>query len=166
MPDMIARLYDLPELEPVLRGMTARDIDIRPALALEKAGVLAWVAAVFPGWLGEAEAAFSRLPVACHIAVKDREVLGFACYDTTCRNFFGPMGVGDSSRDGGIGRALLLSVLHAQRAQGYAYAIIGGVGPADFYARTVGAAVIPGSEHGILAPVFAGRSVPPPKDAE
>jgi hypothetical protein len=33
--------------------------------------------------------------------------------------------------------------------QGYAYAIIGGVGPVEFYAKTVGAIVIAGSQPGI-----------------
>ena len=33
--------------------------------------------------------------------------------------------------------------------QGYGYAIIGGVGPAEFYAKTVGAIPIEGSEPGI-----------------
>jgi hypothetical protein len=32
---------------------------------------------------------------------------------------------------------------------GYAYAIIGGVGPAAFYEKVCGAFVIPGSERGI-----------------
>jgi len=35
------------------------------------------------------------------------------------------------------------------RAQGYAYAIIGGVGPQDFYAKTVGAVLIDGSSPGV-----------------
>lgn len=35
------------------------------------------------------------------------------------------------------------------RSQGYGYAIIGGVGPADFYAETVGATPIEGSDPGI-----------------
>ena len=33
--------------------------------------------------------------------------------------------------------------------QGFAYAIIGGVGPVEFYAKSVGAVVIDGSEPGI-----------------
>jgi hypothetical protein len=35
------------------------------------------------------------------------------------------------------------------RQAGYGYAIIGGVGPADFYVKTVGATPIEGSEPGI-----------------
>jgi hypothetical protein len=34
---------------------------------------------------------------------------------------------------------------------GYAYAIIGDVGPSEFYERTVGATQIPNSEPGIYA---------------
>ena len=78
-------------------------------------------------------------------------MLGFACHDVTCRNFFGPEGVVAEERGRGTGRALLLAALHAQREQGYAYAIIGGVGPAAFYARTVGAVTIADSTPGIYA---------------
>ena len=49
----------------------------------------------------------------------------------------------------GSGGAGLFAALHAQKAQGYAYAIIGGVGPAEFYARAVGAVLIEGSQPGI-----------------
>ncbi len=139
--------------------MAAVGVDVRPALALEKPGVLAWVGQHYPGWRGEADIAFARQPIACHIAVKGRDLLGFACYDATCRNYFGPMAVAESARAQGIGRVLLLSVLHAQRAQGYAYSVIGGVGPAEFYARTVGAVLIEGSDRGVLAPLADGRTV-------
>jgi hypothetical protein len=37
------------------------------------------------------------------------------------------------------------------REMGYAYAVVGGVGPADFYERAVGATVIPGSSPGVYA---------------
>ncbi len=162
MPDMLVRLYDLPALEPVLAVTARSGIDVRPALVLEKPAVLDWIGARFPGWVAEADAAFARLPVACHVAVRDRVLLGFACHDATCRNFFGPMGVGEADRKSGIGTALLLSVLHAQKAQGYAYAVIGGVGPADFYARAVGAVVIEGSDRGVLRPLAEGRTVRKP----
>ena len=45
---------------------------------------------------------------------------------------------------------LLLAALHAQRGQGYAYSIIGGVGPAGFYEKVVGAQLIEGSTPGIF----------------
>jgi predicted N-acetyltransferase YhbS len=83
--------------------------------------------------------------------VRDRQILGFACHDATARNFFGPEAVAAEERGRGLGRALLLVALHAQREQGYAYAIIGGVGPAEFYVKSVGAIPIPGSTPGIYA---------------
>ena len=52
-------------------------------------------------------------------------------------------------RGQGIGRALLLAALQAIRDQGYAYAIIGGVGPAEFYEKAVDALLIPKSTPGI-----------------
>ena len=54
-----------------------------------------------------------------------KEIVGFACYDATCMNFFGPTGVKESERGKGVGKALLLAALHAMKEQGYAYAIIG-----------------------------------------
>jgi GNAT superfamily N-acetyltransferase len=105
----------------------------------------------FPMFADEAEVACCRLPISCFIAVRDQQILGFACYDATAPNFFGPEAVVPEERGRGLGRALLLAALHAQREQGYAYAIIGGVGPAAFYARSVAAVPIEGSTPGIYA---------------
>ena len=69
---------------------------------------------------------------------------GFACYDSTGRGLFGPIGVAREARGRGIGRGLLLSCLHAMSAAGYAYAVVAGVEAAEFYQRTVGATEIPG----------------------
>jgi len=54
----------------------------------------------------------------------------------------------------GIGKALLLASLHALRNEGYAYAIIGGVGPESFYQKTVGAVLIDGSTPGIYKDIY------------
>ena len=42
-----------------------------------------------------------------------------------------------------------MAALLDMKLKGYGYAIIGGVGPADFYRRAVGAEIIPGSEDSI-----------------
>ena len=55
-------------------------------------------------------------------------------------------------RGRGIGKALVLAALHAMRAEGYAYAIIGWASSVDFYRKAVGATVIEGSEPGIYPP--------------
>lgn len=151
MHDMLVRLYALPDLEPALAHCAAQRVAVRRALAPERSAVIAFVRQHFPGTEAEVDIAFGRLPISCFVAVHAGTIAGFACHDATAPNFFGPEGVAASARGQGIGRALLLATLHAQRAQGYAYAIIGGVGPADFYARAVGAVDIAGSTPGIYA---------------
>ena len=149
MHDMLVRLYDLPGQDEAMRAVARQGVTIRRALAPEREAVLDWVRAHFPSSAAEVGTAFEQIPAPCFIAVRGHEMMGFACHDVTCRNFFGPEGVAAAERGRGIGRALLLAALHAQRAQGYAYAIIGGVGPAEFYAKTVGAVPIAGSTPGI-----------------
>jgi GNAT superfamily N-acetyltransferase len=150
MPDMLVRLYDLPDLGTAIAEQQSQDIEVRRALAPEKHDVVKWVTERWGDvWASECDVAFSRQPVACVLARQKDRILGFACYEATCRNFFGPMGVRKSARGKGVGRALLLACLHAMRAQGYGYAIIGGVGPEDFYVKTVGAVLIEGSTPGV-----------------
>lgn len=151
--DLLVRLYDLPPLEPALARLAPAGITLRRALVLDRAALTGWVAARFAAWVPEVEASLTRLPPTCVLAQRDQAVLGFACWDAIAPNLFGPTGVADDMRGQGVGRALLLWALHAQRAQGYAYAVIGGAGPVDYYARAVGAVPIAGSEPGL----YAGR---------
>ncbi|MDK1375923.1 MULTISPECIES: GNAT family N-acetyltransferase [unclassified Sinorhizobium] len=149
MPDMLVRLYALPERRASRLGP---GISIRRAMAAERRVVLAWIEERFgAGWAGEAEAAFSSTPTRIHVAVHEKRIVGFACHDVTALGFFGPTGVDEAMRGQGIGEALLVESLMAMRAAGYGYAVIGGVGPADFYARAVGAVEIPDSTPGIYA---------------
>jgi GNAT superfamily N-acetyltransferase len=154
MHDMLVRLYALPDLAPALAHCAGQGVAIRRALTAEKAHVTGWVRRHFPSAEAETETAFARLPVTCFIAVRAQLLLGFACFDATAPNFFGPEGVAESVRGQGVGTALLLAALHAQRAQGFAYAIIGGVGPAAFYAKVAGAVDIADSTPGIYAGIL------------
>jgi GNAT superfamily N-acetyltransferase len=149
MHDMLVRLYALPALDDALATVARDGVIVRRALAAEQPAVFEWVRHGFARSTAEVETAFAQVPARCFIALRDHMILGFACHDVTCPNFFGPEGVAANERGKGIGRALLLAALHAQRARGYAYAIIGGVGPAGFYAKTVGAVPIVGSTPGI-----------------
>jgi predicted N-acetyltransferase YhbS len=63
--------------------------------------------------------------------------------------------VEETLRGKGIGKALLLECLIAMKAQGYAYGIIGGVGPARFYEKAVGAVLIEGSNPGIYEGIMS-----------
>jgi predicted N-acetyltransferase YhbS len=93
------------------------------------------------------------------VAVRGPALVGFACHDVARRNFFGPAGVDPATRGTGVGAALTLAVLAAMGEDGYAYAIIGGAGPADFYARVAGAIEIPGSTPGVYDLSLLPRSL-------
>ena len=153
MTDLLVKLYELPGFDGSPDSPIEDEITVRRAMASEKRQVVAWVQQLFgDGWAAECEVAFARQPIACMVAVVDGRLAGFACHDCTCRNFFGPIGVDPAHRHKGIGRSLLLATLHAMAAAGYAYAIIGGAGPVNFFEKSVGAFPIPGSTPGIYRP--------------
>jgi len=148
--DMLVKLYALPDSRDVYERLNKAGVVTRRALAPEKHTVVAWVRQHFSEhWASEVEVAFSRQPISCFIAVRQKSILGFACHDATCPNFFGPTGVDPNERKHGIGKALLFDCLEAMKQKGYGYAIIGGVGPAEFYTKAVGAIPIEGSEPGV-----------------
>jgi GNAT superfamily N-acetyltransferase len=150
MGDMLVKLYALPDAAPALARVRGAGYEIKRALAPERRAVVLWVESHFgERWAGEAEAAFARMPVACHLAM-DRagEICGFACHDVTFRGFFGPAGVREDLRGQGLGTALLMRALHSLAEAGYAYAVIGGSGDDDFYKKAVGAVPIADSTPG------------------
>lgn len=155
MMDMLVRLYALPEVGDELKSLNNQGVIIRRPGVYERHIVAHWVGENFsPKWVSEVKTAFSHCPVSCFIATKDKQILGFACYDVTARGFLGPMGVGEQARMGGLGRVLLVHALQGLRELGYAYGIIGGVGPAEFYAKSVGATPIEGSDPGIYRDIL------------
>ncbi len=148
MKDMLVRLIGLPDVCETENLLFSKEkIVFRRAIAPEKHLVTDWVMDQFGGyWKSEVEVAFSRQPVSCWLAQRGNDILGFACYEATTRNFFGPTGTLESERGKGIGKTLLVKSLESLREMGYAYAIIGGVGPAEFYQKSVDARIIEGSE--------------------
>ncbi len=155
MTDLLVKLYDLPDPGAQLAALAEKDIVVRRAMASEKNRVVGWTQNRFgDGWAAECEVAFARQPIACMIAVSGGRMAGFACHDSTCRNFFGPIGIGSDLRQKGVGRAVLLATLHAMADAGYAYAIIGGAGPTAFFEKCAGAVTIPGSTPGVYRPTI------------
>ncbi len=147
MPDLLVRLYDLPD--EAGRPLPA-EVVVRRGLAPEREVVLGWVGEAFgAAWAGECAVAFSSQPITTWVAVRAGRIVGFACHDATAKGFFGPTGVAETERGQGIGAALLLATLRGMREAGYAYAIVGGAGPVDWYARLCGAIEIPGSVPGL-----------------
>lgn len=150
MPDMLVNLLRLPPLAPVLSAMRDEGVIVRRAQPYEITIVRAFVEKHFGvAWADEISVGFINKPVSVYIATRDGRVFGFAAYECTCRAFFGPTGVAAGERGRGLGTALLIACLWGLREMGYAYAIIGGAGPTEFYARAVGALVIADSEPGI-----------------
>ena len=148
--DMLVKLYEL-KADPALdKRIAEQGITIRRVLAPELSALTAWIEPRFgSGWVAEATVATMRQPPTCFIAIQNDELIGFACHDATAKGFFGPTGVDTAARGKGVGHALLLTTLLDMYAQGYAYGVIGGAGPMEFYRRSVGAIPIEGSDPGI-----------------
>ncbi|MFV3128233.1 GNAT family N-acetyltransferase [Niveispirillum sp. KHB5.9] len=145
--DLLVKLYALPPGPDALPpGVT-----LRRAIAPEAPAILPWIEERFgAGWRAEAATALAACPARIHIALSAAgNLLGFACHDVTARGLFGPTGVDVEARGTGLGKALLLASLRAMAAAGYAYAVIGGAGPVEFYVKAVGAIPIEGSEPGL-----------------
>lgn len=153
MPEMLVPLLKLPPFEPLVSQLRQKqNVIIRRANAHEITPVQSFILREFAQtWTDEVLVGFSRQPISVYIAIRDGQVIGFGAYECTRRSFFGPTGVAQRERGKGIGTALLLACLAGVRDMGYAYAIIGGAGPVDFYAKTVGATVIPDSVPGVYA---------------
>jgi GNAT superfamily N-acetyltransferase len=150
--DLLVKLYDIPPSAPAAEKLRAAGIELRRAIGPEKHAIMDWVEEKFSrAWASECDVALSSQPLTCFVAVKNRRLAGFACYDATLKGFFGPIGVDDSLHNNGLGKALLLRTLEAMREAGYGYAAIGWAGPVDFFKKTAGATVIEGSEPGIYA---------------
>ena len=149
MSDMLVKLYDLPDHSGLIEKLKGGGVEIRRMLPPEKHVVIDWISKTFsPMWASESEKALANTPVSCFVAVENEKTIGFSCYDATCRGFAGPIGVAESARGRAIGKALLWACLHAMWEVGYAYAVIGGAGPKDFYAQVAGATEIPDSSPG------------------
>jgi predicted N-acetyltransferase YhbS len=155
MPDMLARLYDLPDASPVYQRAQEAGVAIRRADPWDRERYRRFVDEAFgPLWRVEADLAYRRSPITAFLAEREDRIVGFAAYECTRRGFFGPTGVEQGERRRGIGAALLFRCLESMWEMGYAYAIIGGVGPAEYYQKVCGAFIIPGSEVGVYGSLY------------
>lgn len=141
--DMICNINNLPAVD------VPEGVALKRAFVGDKGAVLGFMREHFSeGWACEAEKAILSPDVGkCFAAVRDGKLIGVACFDSTARGYFGPIGVLESERGTGVGKALLLRALHAMHEYGYGWAIIGWVdSAATFYRKVVGAEFIPGGE--------------------
>lgn len=157
MADLLVRLYDLPVFEAEEKVRNA-GVVVRRAMPFERQVILDWIETHFFGpWVSEAALALSQQPTTLYVAVKSDQLLGFACYDTSSKGFFGPTGVDEAARGQGIGEALLIVTLKGMREAGYAYAVIGDPGPVAFYQKRLDALEIPKSKPGIYAGMLRSK---------
>jgi predicted N-acetyltransferase YhbS len=158
MPDMLVPLYRIPSSRPIVEKLAAEGIIIRRGNAWELSRVREFIEGEFgTGWADEASVGFANKPVTTYIAVRQGIILGFGSYECTRRAMFGPTGVAEEHRKQGIGAALLLVCLEGLAELGYAYAVIGGAGPTEFYAKACGATIIPDSVPGIYTDMLKAR---------
>ena len=154
MADMLVKLYPLPTAPGLEESLRAKGVTIKKALAPDMSKIIAFTEENgHPGWADEIRVCFANQPASCYIAVKDKQIVGFGCYESTARGFFGPTLVAESARRQGIGKLLLLKCLESLRELGYAYAFIGW--PAEdaihFYQVATGGMMIPDEGHGVYS---------------
>ena len=152
MADMLVKLYNVPNSYLLEEQLLKDGIRIKKALAPDRNKVIEFAKTyVKEDYSGEIIAAFSNNPVTCYVATKDKQIIGFACYEATAKNFFGPTAVLESHRKKGIGKALLLKSLKSMEEMGYAYAIIGwpSATAVSFYEKCVGAVLIEEKSSGV-----------------
>lgn len=127
-----------PALAPTAEAearLASAGVAVRRAVPADVPGLVEFAVSHFgPGW--GVEIAGSR---GIHYAVRDGEVLGFACWGSSRPSYFGPMGTAPAARGLGVGGVLLRRCLREQQASGLAAAQIGWVGPVPFYSTNAGA---------------------------
>jgi len=156
---MLVRLYDLPDASLYYRRAEEAGVAVRRADPWDHARYRRFVEGTFGElWAVEADLAYRQSPITAFVAEREGRIVGFAAYECTRRGYFGPTGVQPDERGRGIGGALLFRSLESMREMGYAYAIIGGVGPQDYYEKVCGAFVIPGSEVGVYGSLYQLRA--------
>ena len=100
MPDMLVKLYDLPE-DAQTACPRDESVQIRRAMAPDKFRVVEWVKEHSGlSAAGECDVCFARPAVSCFIATRGKKILGYACYDATAPDFFGPTRVLDEEQGG------------------------------------------------------------------
>ena len=103
-------------------------VEIKRVLSPDSDFVLEFIEKNFnKRWVSESKSGLYKPQSTCFIAVDEKKIIGFACYDATAKGFFGPMGVDPTYRGKGIGSSLVMACMEAMYHDGYGYAIIGSV---------------------------------------
>lgn len=155
MSDLLVKLSNLPNLSQLIMRQRENRIDIRRPITPEKQIIVDWINKNFNiRFADECEISFSNRPISCFIAIKEGMIIGFACYDTTYKNFLGPIGVLKEHRGLGIGKTLFTACLHAMAEEGYLYAVVGG--SSGYTKKIIGGIIIKKSDPGIYRGILWG----------
>ncbi len=160
MADMLVKLYNVSPDPALIARLEQQQISIKRVLAPDTRRVIRfietnaeshWPQESKDSWMAECAASLTNHPPTCFLAVQQRAIIGFACYNATAKGYFGPTGVLREAQGKGVGKALLLASLLAMWDEGYGYAIIGWPARSamEFYVKTVQAQVIEDSSPGI-----------------
>ncbi len=152
MADMLVKLYNIANSYDIEEKLLKEGVKIKKALAPDRSRIIDFSKiCTKEDYSDEVKAAFSNNPITCYIATKGKKIIGFACYEATAKNFFGPMAVLENERKKGIGKALLLKSLESMQELGYAYAIIGWPAKSaiDFYKKCADAVMIDEESSGV-----------------
>lgn len=149
--DLLVKLYNVKDDPELMERLAGQGVRINRIFPPDYGKLRQFIRENFSeNWAHESESAMANHPASCFVAVKDHKIVGFACYNATAKDYFGPTGVSEECRGLGIGKALLLKCMLALREEGYGYAIIGWSDDATpFYEKVVGAVEIPDSIPGI-----------------
>lgn len=141
--DMLVDLRTFMLAQPAPYSTASPDVEVRRASDADRERLSSFIAAEFrERWARGTAVAYERDPASAFIALRADEIIGFAFYDISFLGYFGAMGVREADRGSGIGARLLVAALSDMALNGYAYAVIGDVGPIDFYKKVGGAIVI------------------------
>ena len=112
MADMLVKLFNISMSVNEEEKLLENGIRIKRALATNRSKIVEYSKTCGgQDYSDEVRAAFANNPITCYIATKDKELIGFACFEATAKNFFGPMAVSEEYRKHGIGKVLLLRSL-------------------------------------------------------
>lgn len=145
--DLLVKLYEVKEDRELEERLREQGIKVNRIFPPNYDQLLEYIGENFSkGWVSEAKAALFNHPASCYVAAKEGRIIGFACYNATAKDYFGPTGVSKECRGLGVGKLLLLKCMLALKEEGYSYAIIGWSDDATpFYKKVVGAVEIPDS---------------------
>ena len=119
MADLIVNLYEKDYVNDLKINLKSNDIQIKRLLSPNSDKLVEFVKMHFSeGWTSEVKAGVYKEHPTCFVAVKDAKIVGFACYDSTAKGYFGPTGVDPEFRGLNIGQVLLLRTLEAMKEAG------------------------------------------------